>query len=372
MSTVIHIELDILFLLILSVIAIQINRSVSKQMNRILFRMMVYGIMITISLDVIWMVIDGAIFPGAVVLNKIVNALFLGANGVMGCIWYLYVLETLGYQITRKLSRLMLFPGVLFLAFNIASIWTGWFFTVNEKNVYIRGSLFWLQMILSMAMPVISLIHILIRLLRQRNPEMRKLLCFYIPLAIGAFLSILYAGMPDTWTCAAASVILIYMDNQDGEILRDSLTGLNNRKALNQTFSEYARQAREHYALYLFMMDLDRFKEINDSFGHFTGDEALVTAATLVSRSVAGQKAIVARYGGDEFLVMGFFTGDEAAKAYQQRLMDSFQEFNRSADLPYELRISIGYSRYKNGQKLEELIRAADHWLYTDKKRVNL
>jgi len=370
MTRAIHIEIDALFLLILLVIGHQIDRSVSKQMNRILFRMTVYGIIWTLFLDILWMLVEGEQFPGAIAINKVVNALFLGAGVLMGSVWYLYVLDALGYRIRKRLVWIVLFPGLFFLVLNLLSIHTGWTFTINEQNVYVRGPLFWLQTIGALLMLFISLIHILIRMMRKggNTREVRKLLRFYIVPVIGTLAALPYSGMPGTWTCAAVSIILIYMDDQDGEILRDSLTGLNNRKTLESTFADYSRLAAPQRSLYLFMMDLNKVKEINDQFGHSTGDDALIIAARLLLKSVTGMKAIVARYGGDEFLVMTFFESDEEALAYKTRVRESFVQYDRENALPYELSISVGCSRYRPGQKLAELIKAADDDLYQEKR----
>ena len=100
MSTIIHVELDVLCFLILAVIGYQITRSVSKQMNRVLFRTLIYGIKFSLALDIAWVLTEGRLFPGAVAVNKLIDALYLGVGVILGCIWYLYVLETLGYKIT--------------------------------------------------------------------------------------------------------------------------------------------------------------------------------------------------------------------------------------------------------------------------------
>jgi len=86
MSLAIHIEIDVLFLLILCVIAWQISHSVSKQMNRILFRYVVFGNMFILILDILWKLIEGRTFPGARQLNNLINAIYLGGVVVMGCV----------------------------------------------------------------------------------------------------------------------------------------------------------------------------------------------------------------------------------------------------------------------------------------------
>ena len=196
-----------------------------------------------------------------------------------------------------------------------------------------------------------------------------KLLLFYIPPVVGTLIGLPYVGMPGTWTCAAVSIVLMYIDDQDREILRDSLTGLNNRKTLENVFEDYVRQTGDGKQLYLFMMDLDNFKGINDTLGHSVGDRALVQTAELLTGSLAGMKAYIARFGGDEFLVMSFFGSEEEAREYKEKLTESFREYNEKEKLPYLLRTSIGFSRWQPGQSLAELTELADGQLYEEKAK---
>ena len=117
------------------------------------------------------------------------------------------------------------------------------------------------------------------------------------------------------------------------------------------------------------MMDLDDFKQINDQLGHSVGDQALVEAAHVIRRQTAGIQAVVMRYGGDEFLVMGFFADDAGAQRYKEQMQKAFQNWNETHHEPYVLHASVGYSQYQPGQKLEEFINSADEMLYNDKRK---
>lgn len=216
MATAIHIEIDALFLLILCVIAWQLTHSVSKQMNRLLFRYVVFGNMAILILDILWMLIEGQTFPGAIPLNRVINAVYLGSVVVMAGIWYLYVLESLGYKLTKKLVTCVMTPGLIFVILNLISIKTGWIFYISEDNHYMRGPLFFLQSGIALLSLFASLIHLLIFYFKPQTKipktNIRKLLSFYIVPFVGSILALPFSGMPGTWTCAAVSVILMYMD----------------------------------------------------------------------------------------------------------------------------------------------------------------
>lgn len=174
--------------------------------------------------------------------------------------------------------------------------------------------------------------------------------------------------MPGTWTCAAISIVLIYIDDQDREIMRDGLTGLNNRKTLDAVFTEYVRQITPESKLYLFMLDLDRFKRINDTYGHSEGDRALVAAAKILTGSMGSLRGIIVRFGGDEFLIMGFFPGDEAAEQFKGKVLEAFRTYDEARHVPYHLGVSIGSACYVEKQTLEEFIESADGALYAVKR----
>ena len=377
MSTAIHIELDALCLLLLYAIAHQSQANVNQQMKRVLFRCLVYGAIAQLILDILWLIVEGSSFPGAVIANRVINALFLSAGIILGCILYLYVLETMGYRITRRLQTLVMLPGLLFLGLNVISIWTEWVFTVSPENIYAHGPLFWLQIIGAYGMMLLPLAHLIIFLVSHRNSgrrdeervslrPVRTLLSFFFVPVVGAVITLFYTGMPGTWTSAAISLVLLYIDDQDSEIIRDGLTGLNNRKTLEGAFNEYVKQEQNN--LYLFLMDLDSFKQINDTFGHPVGDQALVTAANILSSSMVNRKGILVRYGGDEFLVMGFFdAAQQESDSYKSALQKKFADYRHEQNLPYKFSISIGAAKYAPGKTLESLVKEADNELYKEK-----
>ena len=373
MATAIHIELNALFFLILIRIASQSAKNENQQMQRVLFRYTVYGIMVNLALDILWRLVDGRMFPGAVAANLVINALYLSSGLVIGCVWYLYVLETLGYEITRRVAWGVMSPALAFTALNLISMKTGWIFYISDQNLYIRGPLFWLQTAAALAILLISLAHCVARLLSGSQTVPRrtvlKLISFYIIPVIGTLAALPFTGMPGTWTCASVSIILMYLEAQDQEIVRDNLTGLNNRKMLPAVFEDYARQTPSGQTLYLYMMDLDDFKGINDTFGHLSGDEALTASARLLARSVDGKRAMVARVGGDEFLIMILLPGEDDAAAFKQTLNDRMARYNEEHSLPYRLSISVGYTAYQQGESLEAFMNRADEKLYQEKKQ---
>jgi diguanylate cyclase (GGDEF)-like protein/PAS domain S-box-containing protein len=153
------------------------------------------------------------------------------------------------------------------------------------------------------------------------------------------------------------------------QAIRDALTNLFNRRYLEETLErELSRAERESYPLCVIMMDLDYFKEVNDTYGHEAGDVVLKTLAdTAVQQSRHGD--FVCRYGGEEFVVVMPNIGIETAK----RRADELHQTINALNIPYGVfnlttTISMGVAAYPDhGGTKEELIRAADRALYVAK-----
>lgn len=142
--------------------------------------------------------------------------------------------------------------------------------------------------------------------------------------------------------------------------IRDHLTGLLNRRGLELRFNRIIRSAaRQGRQVYVVVADCDKFKEINDTYGHKAGDRALqaVAAALQAQVQTSGE---VARLGGDEFALVFHAKGNSEALMVLRNASRSLT--GTKAETPA---ISWGSARYgRDGQELDRLIRCADRRLY--------
>jgi diguanylate cyclase (GGDEF)-like protein len=149
----------------------------------------------------------------------------------------------------------------------------------------------------------------------------------------------------------------------------DGLTGLLNRNAaLDAVNRELSRARRDHTNVMLLFVDLDGLKNINDTYGHRVGDDAIRRAAGAL-RGAARDSDVVARLGGDEFLVAGGpVERREDVEALADRLRDAVSEISLIVDdRPVPLRCSVGIAMSDPGDNVESLIHKADQALYEGK-----
>ncbi|NNF17502.1 MAG: sensor domain-containing diguanylate cyclase [Gammaproteobacteria bacterium] len=150
----------------------------------------------------------------------------------------------------------------------------------------------------------------------------------------------------------------------------DALTGLSNRRAFRMLAEQSLSAARRNaHPAALIMIDMDGFKEINDQFGHATGDEALQQFAQLLLE-VFRQSDIVARLGGDEFCVMLTETDRENAAIAVDRLVGKIVRYNERSDNAYELACSLGTIQFDENRHtgIDTLLKDADTLMYQRKR----
>lgn len=141
------------------------------------------------------------------------------------------------------------------------------------------------------------------------------------------------------------SMLLLYIVCQEQLISTDPLTGLNNRNRFETYMLSLFSNADHTGDVYLLMMDADGFKQINDRYGHVEGDRALQLISTAPKDVCSASGGFIARYGGDEFVVL------QKAIAEQDimRLCEAINDELARTEVPYLLRMSIGYARMGDG-----------------------
>jgi len=161
-------------------------------------------------------------------------------------------------------------------------------------------------------------------------------------------------------------------DKQRFEMLAstDVLTGCLNRRALIEKLEKELDRARRYeFPVTILLIDLDRFKAVNDTLGHLVGDAVLRQLGELLRREVRSVD-LVARYGGEEFVVLLPNTATDGGISFAERLRIRVARQDFTTGLaPLALTVSIGVATFPAtpGQTVDELLAAADQALYRAK-----
>ena len=271
---------------------------------------------------------------------------------------------------TRKHMLLPILSLTALVAPAISNLWTHGLFEIGE-NGYVRGGMFHLEMGMLVAFTSVFSVKLLAQARHETDPikrgHIRIMATFPLSLLLAWALTRAGEELPIVCVAVTIELLCLYMGSSIQQISVDKLTQVNNRQNL-LGFMEY-KLVNHDERLFLFMMDLDYFKTINDSYGHLEGDDALISAAKAL-KSACGdfrRRPYIARYGGDEFIVV-VDSSQAEADALLDRIHQSLARLNAEARRPYRLTFSIGVAEYQPGMTANDLIAAADAALYKVKR----
>ncbi|MEE0955421.1 MAG: GGDEF domain-containing protein [Eubacterium sp.] len=283
--------------------------------------------------------------------------------------WLLYAASKI--EVDFKNLRKWIWPvGIVELS-NIVVIFlnirTGWIYKVATDDAGTRGPYFLVRAaIMILIVPYVEyfLFHFRKRLTVQNF--MWLVLFPAVPMIGGIF----QAAIPDFPALENVGMVIalltLYIFVQDHDSNTDSLTGCGNRRILDIRLDKHIEEGRKDFGL--LMIDVDQFKQINDTYGHAQGDMALQILASLLMNRF-GRSNRVARYGGDEFCVVVYTESQEELDAEIEKLRLSLESFNRLNRLPYRLEISIGSAIYHHGtgESAGDFVKRVDRAMYIEK-----
>ena len=143
----------------------------------------------------------------------------------------------------------------------------------------------------------------------------------------------------------------------------DNLTGLfNQRHFYHKLNKEADRAKRQEHPLSLILLDLDKFKEYNDKYGHLAGDKVLIKSGKIILSNIRENVDTAFRYGGDEFVIILVEADEKIALNTSERIKRGFEKSGL-------VTASVGFATYSKEMKTNDLIAAADKNLYKEKNK---
>jgi diguanylate cyclase (GGDEF)-like protein len=372
MTTIAYVEVNVFALTILFIIFMNIHHHAEKYLfEQKLFLALLCSNALLLILDTMLWLLDGK--PGMPTRYTILllTTVYLVLNPLPCVLWTIYV----NYQVYRDEERIgkllipLLIPVFVTTVVTVSSWSKGYVFFIDQNNVYHRGKLFIMLALICFAYFVYTTIFIIIKQKQIERKYFIPILFFAVPPFIGGILQSLFYGISLVWVCMAISVQIVFINIQNSQLHTDYLTGLYNRRQLDYYLQEQVRNSSKNSLLAGIMIDLNSFKEINDLWGHSTGDKALVDAGNILTSSFR-KNDLICRYGGDEFVViMEIKEKSDMIKAVE-RIRTSARQFDETKIAPYKISFSMGYDIYdlNSDMTVQQFLRHIDSLMYEDKK----
>ena len=327
--------------------------------------------------DAFWAAILSGQFPkirALVFLFNYTNFILL-ALMVYGLFMFMAASEKMEFRNDPIKRRLCLVPVLISIVFITVAFLVNPLFWIDENNELNR-----LYYIFMFTVPIFYLfaglgfsVKYAIRA-QSRAERQQCILLGSIPLVVMAFgmIQVVFLNAPTFCFGCTLMWLWYYIQNMETMISVDDLTHLNNRGQINRFMEQLHYIEGNH--IYILMIDINRFKKINDTYGHAEGDRALILVSDALRKVCEQIKAPVflGRYGGDEFTII-IRNPDEGdlPKHIADRLRGVLSDMRRERKLPYELLISIGYDEVTDdNDTIYACLERADKMLYIDKKRV--
>ena len=370
-----YMESNIVCIVVLAILLINNKLHTTQQEKQIWFNRTLIAHILYFTSDIFW----AAVLSGQLPSSRLLVGFFNLANYILLSLlayeWFMYmaVTEDLPLRKSRKQRILWLLPMLISIVVIVIAYIAAPTFWISES-----GDLNDWYYPMMVAAPIIYLLSAFVfSLINSRKTESRDkkrlfLLIGIYPLGVLSFGLIQTFMLEGPLFCFGCTIMMtfFYIHSMQALISVDSLTRLNNRGQINRYMEQL--RFRENIQLYVMMIDIDRFKEINDTCGHAEGDRALILVAEAL-RQVCGRvncPIFLGRYGGDEFTV--FIQNPEDGDLPEQVaeiIRSAIAEKQQENHLLYNLQVSIGFDALQGrNDTVEACLVRADEKLYEDKR----
>lgn len=372
---VFYAEANIICIIMLLMVLINDILHSTQQEKQVWFKRAIVANILYFTSDIGWAAVLAGQLPRTrtlVVLFNFINYILLS---LMAYEWFMFMAasEKMEFRKSEKKRRMFFLPmvvsaAVMMIAYCVApSFWIGENGELND--------LYYPMMI---AVPAFylttSFIFSMKNAEKAQSRDEKKLyrLIGIYPIGVMAFGILQVVSLSLPVFCFGCTIMLqfFYMQNMQTMISVDALTRLNNRGQIDR-FMDQVRY-KENAPVFILMIDIDRFKQINDTYGHAEGDRALIIVSETLKEICEQFKADVflGRYGGDEFTVIMQNPGEDENPGRMAAIIRGVLSQKRAEkNLPYDLDVSVGYEALRDkNDTMEACMRRADEKLYEDKK----
>ena len=373
-----YVEAHLACIFLLGIILFKIHIGVNKQVSQVYLANLVLDLMIYFLAEIFWAVVDGGVVTSTRPLLYLSNIFTYVLISVAAYQWYLL---SEAFQNDKAVENdptklILSIPVWLSAVLCVSAYRTGLVFYVDESGKLVNGKFYLILIIVPFGYLIASSVKALIRAFSKDKYADRHLYLMigvfpFAPIILGALQAVFWR-VPFLCYGSVAAVYYIYISILGNLISIDPLTQINNRNQMYKYLSQKMSNEDHGLSLFLLIIDVDKFKSINDTYGHIEGDKALVRIATAIKNACQGprNRFFVSRYGGDEFVVVAEVAYKAEATWLADQIRSNVRRLSGDENLQYSLSVSIGMAQYDYEQpiSMQSFIARADSDLYKQKK----
>ena len=372
-----YIEANIICIIVFSILLLHNHFNIDRQEKQIKYDQALFAFILYFVADCFWAAITANLIPKTR-LNVVVNTFMIYI--LMGATVYYWLNYVMAYvqapHRNRPINRFaVIFPFLVSTVALILQYVIAPYSLIDEaRNTTLNFSIYMI------VVPDIYLVAILFYTIRkaksEENPMERRKHLFigFFPLFVmlgGLIETLFFPHLPIYCFTCLILMLVFYIQAIEVRVSMDPLTQLNNRGQLMRYISQKSNLHQEGRHTFVIMMDIDGFKEINDTYGHAEGDKALVIVAKSLKKVLNrnSMPSFLGRYGGDEFILIVHMDSREHPDQLIRVIREQIRQECVNGGIPYLLFVSAGFDMLRGGQDtIQNCIQRADEKLYQDKK----
>lgn len=370
-----YLEASIVCILIFLILLINNRKYGTRTERQIWYDRTIVVHILYFTSDIGWAAILGGVLPRIrflAILFNLTNYLLLG---LIAYIWFMYMAtcEEMNFRKVPRKIMLVTLPMWVSLTALIAV------FAVSPDSLINSEAeptvLYFIMMVSAPHFYLLSaVVFSMINARKADTPEERRqyrMLGFY-PLSVAFFGLIQTFLLNAPMFCFGCTIMMLhfYIHNLQIRISVDALTELNNRGRVDRYMAQVRYRKQE--PMYAVMLDINRFKQINDTFGHAEGDRALILVADTLRETAEEirRPIFLGRYGGDEYCIF-IQTDEEGVRELARIIREKLARRQKDSALLYELTVSMGYDLLRDEKDtMAACLARADEKLYAEKRKI--
>ena len=372
---IVYLEINVMSALLVSFIRFK-TLGISQMVSQRNFSLAIDAEIVFFLSDTAAVLISNGLLPYSAIGMMAAKTVYFFSTALMCFFWFIYFEHLQGSSFVRSRRAVLLSSSLVWVMglLLIVNLFSGILFYVDDAGGYHRGPLFSVQYLLSYVYVFAASGHALIGCFQKQKLSQKKLLVslalFPLAPAGAGVIQFVYPALPVACFALSFATLILYQNWIDDMISIDPLTHLNNRKQLIYHYEQWQRHS-DSVPLYLLLIDANKFKSINDIYGHIQGDAALerIADSLRLACKELRYRANIARYGGDEFVILARSADEKTIENLRSKINHYLDKLNREAAAPYELSVSVGIAKAKSNKTLKILISEADEKLYAEKAR---
>ena len=323
----------------------------------------------------LWMPINYGIALSNTTANAVLAIVNLVSIVLVTYFWLRFAWEKLGKEVSKEriVRAASWTPIAVLCALFATNFLTGWMFTFDQQGSLVQGPLFGMTAIVSFGYVAITIVGSLMLMRSADSKPQRSEYATFAQFAVLPIAAcIIDQVIPNTPVMALgvlAAIIFVFLSLHDARIYNDALTGLNNRRRADLYLADRIASASDEDSLYVFVLDINLFKQINDTRGHVEGDHALQVVANGLRRAAATCKGFVARWGGDEFVLIVDGSKVSSPDTVVDSINECVEQACNKAGIAYSISVTTGYAVCSSStEDPDSLFSRADRMLYERKQ----